>query len=84
MPHYRIRVVGSNFEAGDDQDGGGKHYPDIASATKAAVDAAVAIAAEDCARGQGGCVLEARIEDDGQLVGRYAIALSVDQLPLPN
>lgn len=84
MPHLRIRVVGSDFEADEGEDGSGKHYPDIESATKAAVNAAVAIAADDCVRGQGGCVLEARIEDDGELIARYAIALSVELLPLPN
>lgn len=77
MPHYRIRVVGSDFEAEDNEDGGGSAYPDIESATKAAVNAAIAIAAEDCARGQCGCVLEGRVEDGGEVVARYAIALSV-------
>lgn len=84
MPHYRIRVVGSNFEADDTEDNGGKDYPDTETAVKAAVEAAIAIAADDCVRGQCGSVLEARIEDGDEVVARYAIALSVEPLPPPH
>lgn len=84
MPCYRIRVVGSDFEADDSEDNGGKDYRGTQTAVKAAIEAAIAIAADDCVRGQCGCVLEARIEEGDEVVARYAIALSVEPLPPPH
>ena len=74
MPTYRIRIVGTDFDAEDD----GAEYPNTETAVKAAVKAAIAVAADEASQGSCGAVLEARVEDHASVLARYVVALSVE------
>ena len=79
MAVYFIRAIGSDFDVADE----GVDYADAAEARRAAVRAAVELAAEEVG-GDERCssIIEARVEDDSKTVARYVIALSVEPLPL--
>lgn len=74
MPQYSIMVAGCDFAAEDD----GHDYPDIASAGRAAINAAAAIAVDDVQQGESGAVLEAVVSDGDTKILGYVIALSVE------
>jgi hypothetical protein len=79
VPSYRVRLVGTDFDAVDE----GADYPDTETAAREAVKAAIAVAADEASRGNQGAVLEARVEDGANVLARYVVALSVEQLHLP-
>lgn len=78
MPTYRVRIVGTDFDAEDE----GSEYPDTDTAVNAAIKAAIAVAADEASRGASGAVMEARVEEGADVLARYIVALSVEPVAL--
>lgn len=78
MANYRVRAVGADFEASDD-DGSDYISPQVAG--QAAVRAAIAIAADEIERGKKSSIIEAHVRDGHRTISRFVIALSVEALP---
>ena len=76
MPTYRVRIVGTDFDAEDE----GIEYLNTDAAAEQAIRAAIAIAADEATRGSCGAVLEARVEDGTNVIAHYIVALSVEQV----
>ena len=79
MAVYFIRAIGSDFDVADE----GVEYADAAGARRAAVRAAIELAAEEINDSQRSSIIEARVEDKGEAIARYVIALSVEPLEVP-
>lgn len=78
MAVYFIRAIGSDFDAADD----GIDYANAAEAERAAIKAAIDLAAEEINDDRRSSIIEARVEEDGEAIGRYVIALSVEPLEI--
>lgn len=76
MANYSVRAIGADFEA-DDQ---GSEYISADVAKKAAVKAAVAIAADEIDKGKNSSIIETHIKKNGQTVSRYLVVLSVEAM----
>ena len=72
MPSYRVRVQGNGFSAEDE----GAIYPDRQAAGKAAMRAAIQIAADEAVRRGTSASLQASVELEGRVVARYSVALT--------
>jgi hypothetical protein len=77
MPRYRIRMINSQFESADEVD-----YPSLEAARKAAIGTATTIAGESIAQGEPASAVEIQIFDDGRLVSRQVVTLSVAEFTL--
>lgn len=78
MASYRVRAVGADFEADDDES---SEYITAKVAGHAAVKAGIAIAADEIDRGKSSSIIEAYVREGERTIGRYVIVLSVEALP---
>ena len=76
MARYRVRAIGADFDADD----GGCDYLRSEDATRAAVKAGIAIAADAVQGGKKRSIVEVQVFDGQQNVGRFVVALSVEAL----
>lgn len=79
MAVYFIRAIGSDFDVADE----GVEYTDADDARRAAVRAAIELAAEEIDDNRRSSIIEARVENGGNAIARYVIALSVEPLEVP-
>ncbi|MGE5562550.1 MAG: DUF6894 family protein [Bacillota bacterium] len=75
MPRYRIRMTNSEFESVDEAD-----YPSLEAARRAAVATASRVVAEAIASGAPNSSVEVQIDEDGEMVARNVVTLSVSDL----
>lgn len=75
MPVFRIHVVNSDFEAGDDIDA-----PEFEAAKRLALRSALTIGADEICNGKPFFGAEVRVELDGELKERFLIGIG--QSPL--
>ena len=75
MPRFRIRMTNSEFESVDETD-----FPSLEAARRGAVATASKVAAEAIAAGAPNSAVEIQIDQDGRMVARNVVTLSVADL----
>jgi hypothetical protein len=75
MPRYRISLTNSEFESSDEA-----NYPSIQAATKAAIAGGSQVVSDSIAKGALASSVEMEIEEEGRVVARKVVTLSVADL----
>jgi hypothetical protein len=75
MPPFRISVINHNFASSDEYD-----LPSSEVAEREAIKSALQIGTDEVIKGKPFFGAEAKVEHDGQLVGRFVVSIGVSPL----
>ena len=75
MPAYHLRLVNADFESSADEP-----FDSVETATRAGLEGATSIARESLLGGECSTAVEVRVEEDGRVVARQVVTLSVSEL----